>query len=155
MKLWSAVLLLAAATVTSAACSKPSEKDCKQAIETIRRLAGTDSDDFGDPEKAIRSCRANASKKSVKCILSAKTYADLEKCEGGVFDDMYGKNGAADKKADVKTDEKADVKTDEKADEKTDEKTDEKADVKTDEKAGDEPAPKPGESAPASDEETP
>ena len=70
-------------------CSRPSEGDCRKAIDNIRQLAGTQSDDFGSPEAAIRSCRGSASKASVKCAIAAKTKADLEKCEGGVFDEMF------------------------------------------------------------------
>lgn len=71
------------AALATAGCDKPTEEQCRKAVENVRRLTGTTQSDFGaDPEAAMRSCRGNASKKSVLCIIEAKTVADLTKCEG-------------------------------------------------------------------------
>jgi hypothetical protein len=65
--------------------AKPSEKDCKDAIENVRRINGQDSSDMGaDPIAMIRSCRGSSSQKSVECMLKAKTQEDLQGCEGEV-----------------------------------------------------------------------
>ncbi len=62
--------------------AKPSEKACREAIENIRRISGQDANDVGaDPIAAVRSCRGNSSKAAVECMRTAKTIADLEKCE--------------------------------------------------------------------------
>ena len=82
-----------------AACNRPSEGDCKKAIANIRLLAGTENDDFGDPEAAIRSCRGNASKDSVNCVVNARAPADLEKCEGGLFDEIMRSRARGDQQA--------------------------------------------------------
>jgi hypothetical protein len=65
--------------------AKPSEKDCKDAINNVRRINGQDSSDMGaDPIAMIRSCRGSSSQKSVECMLKAKTQDDLQGCEGEV-----------------------------------------------------------------------
>jgi hypothetical protein len=52
-------------------------------VENIRRLSNTERSEFGtDPSAAVRSCRANASKESVQCMIAARTQADLIACEG-------------------------------------------------------------------------
>ena len=100
---YTAILLIFLAS-SAPGCSRPSEGDCKKAISNIRLLAGTESDDFGDPETAIRSCRGNASKESVKCVIGARTPADLEKCEGGLFDEMFKEEIENSKKDEAKPD---------------------------------------------------
>ena len=64
-------------------CNRPSEENCKAAIENIRRIYGTDQNEFGkSPEAALRACRGNGTRKSVACVITAKTTGDLEKCAG-------------------------------------------------------------------------
>jgi hypothetical protein len=64
-------------------CDKPTEEQCRKAVVNIRKLTGTSQSDFGaDPQAAIRSCRGNASKQSVICMMEAKTVAELKNCEG-------------------------------------------------------------------------
>jgi len=62
---------------------KPSESQCKKAVENIRRIVGLDKADLGArPEAMVRSCRANATKADADCMINAQTVEDLEKCEG-------------------------------------------------------------------------
>jgi len=76
-------LLIAASTASTMACNKPTDDECHKAVSNIRRLTGTANSSFGaDPQAAIRSCKGNASKESVQCMMNAKTVEDLQKCEG-------------------------------------------------------------------------
>jgi hypothetical protein len=96
MILLAALLLLGGATATG--CSKGNEEDCRKAIENVRRLTGTVTDDFGpDPEAAVRSCRGNADRASVRCVMNAQSLAELEQCEGGLADELFGDDDEADK----------------------------------------------------------
>jgi hypothetical protein len=73
--------LILIAAVWLAACNKPAESDCRRAIERIRELTGTSNIQGGaDVEAAVRSCRGNASKKSVKCAMEASSLEQLERC---------------------------------------------------------------------------
>lgn len=68
-------------TLLVAACNKPAEGDCRKAIEKIRELTGTANIQGGaDVEAAVRSCRGNASKESVKCAMEASSLEQLERC---------------------------------------------------------------------------
>lgn len=65
----------------AAACNKPEESDCRKAIEKIRQLTGTANLQGGaNIEAAVRSCRGNASKDSVKCAMEASSLEQLERC---------------------------------------------------------------------------
>ena len=85
-----------------AACNKPAESDCRKAIEKIRELTGTANIQGGaDVEAAVRSCRGNASKESVKCAMEASSLEQLERC--GIISkedlaDMQGEQEAERKK---------------------------------------------------------
>ncbi|MBZ0238417.1 MAG: hypothetical protein K8M05_39255, partial [Deltaproteobacteria bacterium] len=70
------------AAVGLAACDKPSEGDCRKAIENIRRLLGTDTltEDTGQTAAWIRSCVGSARKSSVKCAMEASTVEALQRC---------------------------------------------------------------------------
>ncbi len=85
--------LLSLLFVAPAGCkAKPSEKDCKAAINNVRRINQQDSSDMGaDPIAMIRSCRGSSNQKSVDCMIRANTEEDLRKCEGDVGD-KYFKN---------------------------------------------------------------
>ncbi len=75
--------LLIAAAASAMGCNKPTDDECRKAVSNIRRLTGTANSSFGaDPQAAIRSCKGNASKESVHCMMNAKTVEDLQKCEG-------------------------------------------------------------------------
>ncbi len=74
---------------TAAGCSSGNEEGCRKAIENIFRLTGLDKTSSGPSvRKAVRSCRANASKDAIECMVNAKTNADLQTCEGGVAGDL-------------------------------------------------------------------
>jgi len=84
------VLLVALLALAGAAgCNKPSESDCKKAVEHIRKLHGTEHEDPSIERAAVRSCRGNASKDAVKCILAAQDEAGLQACEGGLYEQMF------------------------------------------------------------------
>jgi hypothetical protein len=88
-----ATALVAGLTLATslAACDKPQEKDCKEAVANIRRIYGTQGIDYGaDPQAMVRSCRGSASRDSVRCFIAAKSIEDLNACEGGTFTDMFG-----------------------------------------------------------------
>ena len=85
------IAVFAALVALTLGCNKPSEADCKKAVSNIRTLTGTTRDDFGvKPQAAIRSCRGNASKASVKCAMKAATLEELEQCEGGMAESLMG-----------------------------------------------------------------
>ena len=76
-------LLFGIAPLSACGSSKPSAKECKAAIENIRKLRNTSQIALGaDPRKAVRSCQGNSSKKSVRCFIDATTEAELRECEG-------------------------------------------------------------------------
>jgi hypothetical protein len=62
-------------------CNKPSEENCKKAVENMRELLGTDNGVSSDTTAAVRSCKGGSTKASVDCAIAAKTVEDLEKCE--------------------------------------------------------------------------
>jgi len=70
------------AVVALAACDKPSESDCRRAIENIRALLGTDklTEDSGQTAAWIRSCVGSAKKTSVRCAMEASTVEALQRC---------------------------------------------------------------------------
>jgi hypothetical protein len=72
-----------------AACDKPSEDDCKEAVGRIRKLHGNERDDPAVERAAIRSCRGSASKESVNCIKKAETVDQLKECEGGLYEKLF------------------------------------------------------------------
>jgi len=86
-------VMTAMAAGTGAACNKPSESDCKRAIQNIRVLLGTDKLSQNSSSNAawVRSCRGNAKKSSVKCAIEASTIEQLQRCgllEGEEMDEM-------------------------------------------------------------------
>lgn len=84
-QIFAALLLVFSVAAVGCKKGKPSEEECKKAVEKIRALTGLDQSDIGaDPEAMIRSCQANSSKKSVRCVLAADSIEELEKCEGAV-----------------------------------------------------------------------
>ena len=76
------VLVVASATCLGG-CNRTSEAECRKAVENIDRIYGRTEDPGQlDPQAAIRACRGRDTKKKVKCMIDAKTVADLEACEG-------------------------------------------------------------------------
>ena len=61
------------------ACDKPSEEDCRKAVANMRSIHGTENPTVNaDPD--VRRCKGASSKKSVQCVIAAKTEADLAAC---------------------------------------------------------------------------
>ncbi len=86
----------------SAACNRPSEADCQLALSNIRRILGTENNDFGkSPDVALRACRGNGRKESVACAIRAKTVDDLNACQGPM-----GKRKQPSDQSEVKPSEK-------------------------------------------------
>ncbi|MCG8424944.1 MAG: hypothetical protein MJE77_44235 [Proteobacteria bacterium] len=102
--------LCAAGLFFTAACDKPKEDDCKLALNNIRKLYGTETDDVGaDMSAMIRTCRGSASPESVRCFIDAKKKEDLQKCEGDTFAKLFaGDEGGGDEKVKKEEPEKKD-----------------------------------------------
>ncbi len=71
-------------------CNKPDEGACKNAIENMRKLMGTQGY-ATDLSPAIRRCRSGSSKESVECASKATSRAELEKCGFAHFDETPAK----------------------------------------------------------------
>jgi hypothetical protein len=84
-------LLLALALIFAAGCDRPDEDNCRLAVENIQRIAQAgDRIERADTEAAVRSCRANASRESVQCMINARTMEDLIDCEGDLAEELAG-----------------------------------------------------------------
>jgi hypothetical protein len=74
--------LVLALVVMGAACNKPSEDRCREALSNMRSLLGTDSSNTaGDLEGAVRRCKGGSTKESVECAAKATAIEDLEGCK--------------------------------------------------------------------------
>lgn len=71
-----AFLLLAAVP----ACNRPTEENCRKAIQNIDKVTGRTPEPV-DVAAAVRTCRAEASEEAVACWIAAKSPADVEACE--------------------------------------------------------------------------
>ncbi len=83
MKRFALVLALLASFT---ACNKPSEEDCKKAIENMRKLLKTSSHST-DLAPHIRRCRGGSTKEAVECATKATSRAELESCGFAHFDE--------------------------------------------------------------------
>lgn len=93
-------------------CNRPSEADCREAIENVRAITKTDQTSLGwDIDRAIRSCVGGSTKKAVKCIKAAKTRADLIACDPQYEEAMKGKKGKSKPPVDTKPGGKAEPST--------------------------------------------
>jgi hypothetical protein len=64
-----------------AACNKPTEADCRAAINNMEKLLGTDTTaGTGDNEGEVRRCRGGSSKEAVTCAVGAKSVEELKAC---------------------------------------------------------------------------
>ena len=71
MKLFFGVVV---AVALGAGCNKPAESDCRRAVQRIRELTGTAHEEAkNEVEAAVRSCRGNGTKESVKCAIEASS----------------------------------------------------------------------------------
>jgi hypothetical protein len=81
MKRFLLVLVTVVGVVGAAACNKPSEEDCKQAITNMQKLLGTQtSAKEADNNAEVRRCRGGSSRESVTCAVKATTLDDLKAC---------------------------------------------------------------------------
>ena len=82
--LW-APLLAGALAFAGCESTKPSTEECEKAIDNVRRIRSLEDVDVGaDPRAAVRSCRGNSNKETVRCFVAARTEEDLRACEGAV-----------------------------------------------------------------------
>jgi hypothetical protein len=74
------LVLLLASLAPLVACDKPTEAECKTAIENLDKL----HDVAPEPKKeasAVRKCQASASKSSVQCMMKATTVEQANSCK--------------------------------------------------------------------------
>lgn len=77
-----ALFLVAVVAVAALGCSKPTEEDCRKAIDNMQRLMGTDNLREADRiESEVRRCKGGSKKKAVDCAINAQTLDDLRKCD--------------------------------------------------------------------------
>ncbi len=79
-------IALIIAIASLAGCNKPTEEDCKKAIENMRKLMKTSST-TGDLKPHIGRCRNSSTKESVECAIKATSRRDLENCGFAHFDE--------------------------------------------------------------------
>ena len=73
--------LLVLAVMGAGACNKPSADECRQAINNMEKLLGTDSAGrSGDIQGEIRRCQGGSSREAVACAMKAATVAELKAC---------------------------------------------------------------------------
>ncbi|MEO8701028.1 MAG: hypothetical protein ABI867_13350 [Kofleriaceae bacterium] len=80
MKISRILVGVVTAGLLAAACTKPSEEDCKQAVENMQKLLDTETLTH-DITSQVRRCRSGSTKKAVACAIAAKTEDDLRHCE--------------------------------------------------------------------------
>ena len=74
--------ILLACVLSAAACSKPTEGDCRKAIANMQHLMGTDNlRDNDGIESEVRRCKGGSSKKAVACAIKATTLDELRACD--------------------------------------------------------------------------
>jgi hypothetical protein len=77
--LWLAAVLL----LPAAACSKPSEDDCRKAVLNLQKVRGQEGKPQGpDVEAFVRRCRSTGDNDSVRCLIAARTPAEADACQG-------------------------------------------------------------------------
>jgi hypothetical protein len=64
-----------------AGCDKPTEADCKKAVDNLNQIYGAHDDDDALAD-GVRHCQAMSTKATVQCMIAAKTIEDADKCEG-------------------------------------------------------------------------
>jgi hypothetical protein len=79
---WLAYLSFASA-LAFAACSRPSETDCRNAVTNLQKLNDPEGTGLGpDPEQFVRKCRATGKKSTVACLTQARTIEEARACGG-------------------------------------------------------------------------
>jgi hypothetical protein len=80
------LLIAVLLTVVGAGCeAKPTEAECKKALENTNKVLGITNEENmqRDMDTNVRRCRAEWSKKAVRCAAAAQTKEALDACEGG------------------------------------------------------------------------
>jgi hypothetical protein len=77
-----------------AACNKPTNESCRQAIEHMRVLLGTENA-HADIAGEIRRCRSGSKKEAVDCAIAANSRAELEACHLVKHEDDPAEPGSA------------------------------------------------------------
>jgi hypothetical protein len=143
-RLWIALLALALLACVPA-CDKPTQQDCRKAVENIEKLYGTSHFEGGaSTQAAVRSCQGTSSKETVQCYIRANSLDDVRKCGGEIAESFVEKEIEAEKKrkedadkgGDTKDDKGGDTK-DAKGDDTKDDKGDDTTDAKGDDTKGD------------------
>lgn len=76
------LLFVLALVAGAAACNKPTVEDCRQAIQNMQKLLGTDATaKISDTEGEVRRCKGGSSKQAVACAIKATTLDDLRACK--------------------------------------------------------------------------
>ena len=72
-------LLCSALLLVASACGKPSEDECKAALQNLRQIVEQNPNATVAPSM-VEECQKNDSKARVECNRNAKTSEDLDKC---------------------------------------------------------------------------
>lgn len=76
------MLWLAVVVLPFAACSKPTEDDCRKAILNLQKIRGQESKpQEQDIDAFVRRCRSTGKVDSVRCLINAKTPAEADACQ--------------------------------------------------------------------------
>ncbi len=77
-----ALAVVVMAALAAGGCNKPTETSCRQALENMRVLLGTDNPTGNASLQGdIRRCRGGSTRKAVACASAAKTLEDLRACD--------------------------------------------------------------------------
>jgi hypothetical protein len=76
-------LVFGVGLVVFGGCNKPSEEDCRKAIENVMEIEGTQSMKREDLAGDVRRCRGGSKRETVQCAIQAKTKDDLRACGFG------------------------------------------------------------------------
>lgn len=77
-----ALAVMVMAGLAAGGCNKPTETSCRQALENMRVLLGTDNPTGNASLQGdIRRCRGGSTRKAVACASAAKTLEDLRACD--------------------------------------------------------------------------
>jgi hypothetical protein len=61
-------------------CNKPTEEECKKAIENVQKILGTENLQTDIPGE-VRRCRGGSSKAKVSCAIAATSIEGLRACD--------------------------------------------------------------------------
>jgi hypothetical protein len=78
-RLLAPILLLASLSLV--ACDKPTEADCRKAVENINKIHGLTVEP-SKLDQAVRKCQSSSTKASVQCNIAATDVASQKACDG-------------------------------------------------------------------------